>query len=185
MEINLRRANALQISLTNQLKKLEPTARVSLTEFHDAGRFLDESREKFLAQVRNSDELISAIYNLRNLISQTNSQAGVDYILTEIAGVEKHISLYEGLLKNPVQEPIHIIRGRLEKLANPAQTHYGRDEIESTVLLAEDVAEFESKLGQLVRQRQSLQDQLLEINVRTKVELTALLISVLNKYSLL
>ena len=109
-------------------------------------------------------------------------------MLAEIAFLDKMISMYQGLAKLEVREAPAVLAGRLEKMRNSKEERYslyGRDEINSSVFEQQDLDSFATKVAELKRTKVNLQDDLLEANVRTEIELNPVTAEVLKSVGLL
>ena len=177
MKITLRKANALQNSINEALRHVDVKTKVSLNEFQDPESVLADSAGEAKTNLDRKVSLINALYDIRTAVGKANATAGVDEKLTEVARVEKQIQLYSTFVGLEVREAPAVIAGKVEKLkvrdANSRSSIYGYgDTVDSSVFTAEDVAGFKSVVSTLKKQKQTLQDAVLEANVRTEIVLS-------------
>lgn len=176
MKITLRKANALQNSINEALRHIDVKTKVSLNEFQDPEGLLSLSAAEAKTNLDRKVSLTNALYDIRAAVGYVNSTAGVDEKLTEVARIEKQIQLYSGLVGVETREAPAVINGKLDKLRNTESKNriygYG-DTVDSGVFTAEDIAGFKSVVANLKKQKQSLQDAVLELNVRNEVVLKA------------
>lgn len=177
MKITLRKANALQNSINEALRHIDVKTKVSLNEFQDAEGVLAVSAAEAKKNIDRRVSLTNALYDIRAAVGKTNHTAGVDEKLTEVARIEKQIQLYSAYMGVEAREASAVIAGKLDKIRNDKSERrssiYGyNDTVDSGVFTAEDVAGFKSVVANLKKQKQTLQDAVLELNVRNEIELT-------------
>lgn len=175
MNITLRKANALQNAINDALKHVDVKVKVSLNEFQDAEGVLAVSQADAKQNIQRRVALTNALYDIRKAVGEVNHTAGVDAKLTELARIEKQIQLYGAYVGSEVREAAVVIAGKLEKLRNDKSERrsiygYG-DTVDTGVFSADDVAGFKAVVANLKKQKQTLQDAVLEANVRNEVVL--------------
>ena len=174
MKVTLRKANALQNSINEALRHIDVKTKVSLNEFQDPEGLLSVGAAEAKTNLDRKVSLTNALYDIRAAVGYINSTAGVDEKLTEVARIEKQIQLYSGLLGVDTREAPAVIAGKLDKLRSTEAKNriygYG-DTVDSGVFTAEDIAGFKSVVANLKKQKQILQDAVLELNVRNEVVL--------------
>lgn len=191
MEINLRKATAIQSEIKNAISAIEVRDRVTLNEFMpDPIGEIEKARAEFNSTVTRKISLTVALYELRNLVSVANAKAGVGVILGNIERNNAAIRLVDGYLssseRNRALSNDEILK-RLEKIRNaPAETvRYGSSDVTSSVLDSEAHDAIKVKVRLLRKEVQELQDKLLTINVTTNVTLSEDLVSVLREEGIL
>jgi hypothetical protein len=138
---------------------------------------IDKATTEFKTNLYRRDALVKALYDIRKQVSATNSQVGVDSKLTEIAFLEKQIQNYTALAGNEVREKEAVVLGKLDKIKNrkeDARSIYGYENTVSTsVFTEEDIKGFKVFVSIAKKAKQKLQDEVLELNVRTDISLSA------------
>ena len=188
MKITLRKANALQNSINEALRHIDVKTKVSLNEFQDAEGVLAVSAAEAKKNIDRKVSLTNALYDIRGGVGYVNHTAGVDEKLTEVARIEKQIQLYSAFVGVETREAPAVIAGKLNKLLNTEAKSriYGYDDtVASGVFSAEDVAGFKSVVANLKKQKQALQDAVLEANVRNEVVLKQATVETLTAENLL
>ncbi len=188
MKLTLRKANAVQLGINEVVKGLKFDSTVSLNEFQDAEAVLQETGSRFMANVGRRKALMEALRDIRLAVGAANSQAGVDSRLTEIAHLEKQIQFFSGLAQeNTLRENMDVIRGKLDKIRNRKEESrlYGYNDSVATGLFSEsDLGAFKSAVKDLKKAKQKLQDEVLELNVRTEIEVSEQVAAVLTQEGL-
>ena len=176
--MNLRKAAATQTILQDLLKSIEVKTNLELNEFQDPATAITEANSKmFAADTRRNDVLMS-IYSIRTLVGVQNAGTGISGRLSHIAYIDKRVDQLEHLVNHakPLMA-MDVINGKLEKIrTRPADSRsslYGHnDEVETGVLTAEQLESIRSVIRDLRRQKATLNDEILELNVRTEIEIT-------------
>lgn len=190
MNISLRKANALQNSINDVIKGIDLKGQVTLTEFHAPIMEIDKATTEFKTNLSRRDSLVKVLYYIRRQVGVANSAAGVNEKLTEIARLEKQIQNYTALAGNSVREQEAVVIGQLEKIKNrkeDARSIYGMTAVSVTtsVFTEEDIKGFKAYVNSAKKAKQKLQDEVLELNVRTEIFLNADTVQTLNYESLL
>lgn len=180
MQVSLRKANALQVAINEALKGLEFKADVSINEFQDPSKELDSALAKFNANVNRRWNLISALYDIRTKVSEANSTNNIDGLLADLARLEKDLVFFAPFAKANVRTDIKVIEGKLEKIANRTEdSYYAKAEVETSIFNEDNLTQFRTYLADFKKKKQALQDKLLEVNVRTTIELATGTVEVL------
>lgn len=187
MKVTLRKANVIQASINEALKGLEFSDTVSINEFQNAQDVLTTANARFIENVLRRQLLLDALYDIRTQVGEANHKANIDGRLAEVARLEKDIQFFAKFAASRVHEDPQVIAGKLSKIRNRKdESYYGRDEFVITAILAVDqVEKFKATVADLKKRKQKLQDELLEANVRTEIELSATTVSTLTKENIL
>lgn len=189
MNISLRKANAIQASINDLIKRTELDTEVKLNEFQSPETLVQDANVAFLQALSRKEALYSALYEIRKAVSRANAQNSVDQLLAEVAHLDKVIGIYSELASKKPRESMDVVKGRLDKMRNAKEDHsylYGRhNEITTSILEKLDLEAFARKVAEFKRNKQQLQDRLLEINVRTEITLDAMTEATLSTTGLL
>jgi hypothetical protein len=175
MKITLRKANALQLAISEAVKNVDIKTDVKINEFQDGEIEIAKVATEFNANLARRTHLMKAMYEIRKAVSVANSAAGVDVKLADVAQLEKQVQFYNGLAAKSVREDAKVVEGQLTKLReskdDSRRSIYGyASTVDTSVLTAEDIKEFRTAAANAKKAKQKLQDELLEINVRTEIE---------------
>jgi len=188
MKITLRKANALQNSINEALRHIDVKTKVSLNEFQDPEGVLAVSASEAKKNIDRRVSLTNALYDIRGAVGYVNHTAGVDEKLTEVARIEKQIQLYSAYVGVETREAPAVIQGKLERLRNAEAKNrvygYG-DTVDTSVFTPEDISGFKAVVANLKKQKQTLQDAVLEANVRNEVTLKQITVETLTAENLL
>lgn len=174
MKINLRKANALQLAINEALKGLSFESTVSVNEFQDPDAMLSTALERFTANIVRREKLLDTLYHIRKSVSSVNDSLGIDNLLADVARQEKEIVFYSSFAKAAVVLPLKELNGKLEKIKNqPAdRAYYAEKEVMSSIFSATNIEKFKQIVTAAKKQKQQIQDELLELNISTKITLS-------------
>ncbi len=188
MKITLRKANALQQSIQDTIRQIDVGVQINLNEFEDPELCLSTANAKLIANDKQRFDLITALYEIRTLIGQANAQVGINDRLSRAAFIDKRIGQLSGfVLTNSLQDSLVVITGKIQKLKEQDTRGYsfGNNTV-STGLLTQDQFEmFKTEQQTLKKEKQKINDEILELNVRTEITLSDELVDILLIKSLL
>ncbi len=190
MKITLRKAHVLQKAVQEILNTVQVRPRVTLNEFQDPAQEIATAAQRVLNDdVRRSD-LLMVLFTLRTLAGTANHTSGINMRLSHAAYLEKRIAQLTPLIGSESEiTDIAVTLGRLEKIKNrPADSRasiYGmHDEVDTGVLNREQIDNIKTIIAELKKQKQQVNDEVLELNVRTEFEITPEVEAVLQKEKL-
>ena len=176
MEINLRKANAIQAEVRRANNAVEAKATVSVTEYtQDGAGEVNGASVVYQLGLQRKEQLTNALYNIRKSVASANATVGINIILGEVERIDQLINMLQGVASQTVAKPLEEVNARLEKMRTaPADTRsaiYGErySNVEVSVVTSEVVANAKARVKTLRRERQALQDKLLALNVNTLI----------------
>lgn len=174
MKISLRKANAIQTSINDAVRALSFETTVRINEFENPEQKISEARAEFNRNLDRKIDLDLVLYSIRKSVGAANHTSGIDGRLADVARIEKQIQLLTGFSKERVRESASVISGKLEKIkARKEDSFYGREaEIATSIFDRADVTKFKESLSALRKEKQRIQDEILELNVRTEITLS-------------
>jgi len=176
IKISLRKANAIQVNINDLLKTIQVRPVVEVNEFQDVVQTLQAANDAVMAaDVRRSD-LLMAVYSIRATVGGANFQCGIGNRLSHLAYIDKRLSQLENLVdEKSLLKDLNVVNGQLDKIRNRREEHrlYGYENSVSTgVLQQQQIDSIAGIMRELKKQKQKLNDEVLELNVRTEIELT-------------
>lgn len=181
MEINLRKANAIQAEIKRAINSVEMKDTISVSEFcGDIAAEMVTGQDEYKFGLIRKEALTNALYNLRIGVGNANAVAGVGAILGQIELIDAKIKIFEGVANTRVKMmTLEELRMRLEKIRNaPAEqtaVRYGysdRDSVGTGVVSKDTINDAKARIKQLRKEKQNLQDKLLSINVNALVSVS-------------
>lgn len=174
MKISLRKANAIQASINDAIKSLSFETSVQINEFEDPESKIDEFRAEFNKNLDRRVDLDLVLYSIRKSVSSANHNSGIDGRLADVARIERQIQLLTGFSKERVRESGSVIAGKLERIKTRKEDSlYGRgSEVSTSIFSKNDLSKFKDSVSSLRKEKQRIQDEILELNVRTEITLS-------------
>jgi len=177
MEINLRKANAVQAEIRRAINAAVANDTVSVTEFtQNVEQTIQQATAEFQKEVARKVALTNALFNIRKSVGQANATAGINDILANVQGIDAVMAVYSNVATKNAGKSLDEITARVDKIKNaPADSArasiYGDryNSVDTSVVTCETIADAKAKVKELKRQRQNLQDKLLALNVNTMV----------------
>jgi hypothetical protein len=183
MKLTLRKANALQSSINEAIKALDFNVTVVLNEFEGVEEQINRVREKFFSNKFMRAELYASLYEIRTKVSNANAESGINNLLAALANSEKQINFYSVLASKGPQTELKVLQGQITKNAEMKDDQYGynRRDVVTQVLSKDEVDTFLKNVSEFKRQKQRLQDTLLELNIKTEIVLSDETVRILEK----
>ena len=184
MKISLRKANAIQNSIQQALKSINLRTNIDISEFQDVEQELTIAREKMVKDDELRNSLLSAFYYIRGLVGQENATSNISLMLSNVAYMDKRIGQLEQIVSSNVQTDLTVLKGKLQKMST-SEDRYGRDYIGTSILSQPYIDEVKVKINELKKSRLALTDSILELNIKTEINLTDELVAVLRTEGIL
>jgi hypothetical protein len=192
MKVSLRKASALQSSIQDAIKAVEVNVKVDLNEFEDTAEVLAKANATTINSDIRRASLSACLYDIRSLVGSANAMNGINDRLAKAAYIDKRLGQLATLVQaDALQDSMVVINGKVEKLKsekgeNSRRSIYGYSDTVSTgVLTQEQISGFKAQVLDLKKSKQTLNDEILELNVRTEIELPTEVELVLNQEGLI
>lgn len=191
MNITLRKANAVQAQIVDALKQIEVKLNVEINEFQNPEAEIEAANKTLLENDRRRGLLLAAQYNIRGLVGVANAQSGIDSLLTRAAFTDKRIAQLDALVKAETVTDMAVVNGKLEKIRNDKSESarsriYGyNDTVTTSVVNKGNIEHFKNELNSLKKQKQKLNDEVLELNIKTEIPLSDEAVATLTKEGIL
>lgn len=179
MNISLRKANAIQNTINDLLKSITVVEIANLNEFEDAEAVVAAKAQESFVAFQRQTALVEALYNIRSNIASANNATGITELLTQIARLDKLIVINQKMADRPVRISPEVINGKLNKLRNSKDEGrsmlYDRySELSTGVATEANNQSFKEAVAAHKREKQRLQDLVLEANVRNEIIIDAM-----------
>lgn len=184
MELTLRKANTLQNTINDTVKAIGLTHLIRVNEFQDAESAVASASAELSTNVHRRVALTDVLYEIRKAVSRANAANGINDMLADVAHLEKEIQLFSGLAAHDVREDAVVLEGKLNRIRNRKDevrsSLYGaHDDVSTSVLTRREVDLYRARVTADKKKKQKLQDDLLELNVRTTVVLSSRAVDIL------
>lgn len=190
MEINLRKAKALQEQILSEIKNITLSDKLTISEFStNPESEIKSALEKFNDQYQSIDNLYAVYYNIRAGVAEKNSMAGISDTLANIAFCEKMIGILQSVIpKTSTMLDFNVIEARLNQIKSTSfekRTYGFQDYVNTSILDEATIKEYETALKSLKRQKIKAQESLLNANVVNKITLSEFDVNILKKFDLI
>jgi hypothetical protein len=174
MKLTLRKANALQAAINEAVKGLDLNTTVALNEFEAVEEQISVVRSRFWTHNAIRNKLTMALYEIRAKVAQANAASGINDHLANVACFEKQISHSTMLAGKGSQTALQVLNGQVKKLSDVKDDgySYNRRDVTTSIFTKEEIEGFKHDAAEFKRQKQRIQDRLLELNVQTTIELS-------------
>ena len=190
MNITLRKANAVQNSINDTIKSIRVELNLELNEFQNVEEAIAKANNAVIENDGRRQKLTMALYNIRALVGTANAASGIDTALAKAAFIDKRIGQLEELANAKEMTELEVIKGKLEKvrsLKDEARSRvfgYG-DTVSTSVLAKEQIKQAKAEILNLKKQKQKLNDEILELNIKTEIPLADDVVATLQAEGLL
>ena len=191
MKISLRKANTIQESVGEALQQpLESPAQLDVMAIDEWRDALTSARETFLLEVATRAQLVSVRYEVRKRISEENAKQGVTSLLATLAETDTMINLMKrNVVDRPLADKYDVVEKKRERkitLLDKEGMHvYRSDTYDVSIIDAETIKTYKEKVKVLKRKRQRINDELLEKNIRSEIELPSWAVDLLREHGLI
>src|SRR6056300_2030385 len=174
MNINLRKANALQNSIQDALTSIEMESQVEINEFENPVDVIQTANNNFFGNDARRQKLLQAFYNIRALVATANAGCGISTNLAKAAFIEKRLQQLSSIASQRPVTDMEVIKGRLDKIkARDDKEYYGaRDTVSTSIVGAEQITQARVQIKDLRKQKQKINDENLDLNFKTEIPLT-------------
>jgi hypothetical protein len=173
--INLRKANALQSEIRKAISSSAVSDTVSVTEYTtDIAGGVEKAMADFATDVTRKVALNTALFNIRKSVAQANASVGISDILADVELIDAKMAVYSNVATKTVAKTLNEINARIEKMkTTPTNENriYGDryNTVETSVVEQSTIDAAKAKVKELKREKQTLQDKLLALNVNTTI----------------
>jgi hypothetical protein len=190
MNISLRKANAVQTAINDAIKSIKINTTVELNEFQNVEAELTKANNVLFANDARRQKLLLSLYNIRALVGTANAQCGIDAKLATAAFADKRVVQLEELNRATEVVDLAVLNGKLEKIRNSKEESRSRiygysDTVSTGVVGAAQIEQIAAEIKNLKKQKQKLNDEILELNIKTEIPLSDEVVATLTAEGLL
>ena len=175
--INLRKANAIQSEIRKAISSSAVSDTVSVTEYTtDIAGGVEKAMADFATDVTRKVALNTALFNIRKSVAQANASVGISDILADVELIDAKMAVYSNVATKTVAKSLNEINSRIEKMkttpTNESRIYGDRyNTVETSVVEQSTIDGAKFIVKQLKREKQTLQDKLLALNVNTVIDI--------------
>jgi hypothetical protein len=181
MQVNLRKANAIQAEIRKAISAVKLELNVAVTEYTvDIPAGLAAAELSFITAIQRKEALNKVLFNIRTQVGKANATSGISDVLAEVQRVDAVLTIVGTVANAAEAKPLSEITARIDKMkanvsADARTALYGEryNNVETSVVTQQMIAQYKTKMKELKREKQALQDKLLTLNVGTTITLDA------------
>ena len=191
MNLTLRKANAVQASINDAIKNIKIETSVDINEFQTVEVVLKTANTTLFTNDSRRQRLLLALYNIRGLVGTANAQSGIDLKLATAAFIDKRLAQLNELAGVTPVTDLVVIKGKLEKIKNDKgensrRSIYGfSDTVSTTVIDDGQLDQIKNEVLNLKKQKQKINDEILELNIKTEIPLSEDVVKTLQEEGLI
>jgi len=178
-KITLRKANAVQAEIRKAISASNVSDTVNITEYtSDVANALEKAMADYATDVTRKVALNTALFNIRKSVSQANATAGISDILADVELIDAKMTVYSNVATKSVAKSLNEINSRIEKMkttvVDASTRMYGDrfNTVDTSVVEQSTIDGAKQIVKQLKREKQTLQDKLLTLNVNTTIDIS-------------
>lgn len=181
MEITLRKANAIQREIKSVMSTLGATApTVELNTFTNIND-IEGMTETLRANIESLDILRMVLYNIRKSVSTANHVSGINDLLADVAYQTEGMKSLEGIALGEVMPSMGEIDRRIDASGSDKYQYSG---MRVSIVPAVMVEKAKNCIAVAKREKISIQDKLLNMNITTTITLSDETVEVLRSHTL-
>jgi hypothetical protein len=177
-KITLRKANAVQAEIRKAIASKAVSDTATFTEYStNIEQAFNDAGVMFGIDVTRKVALNTALFNIRKSVAQANASAGISDILADVQTIDAVMAVYSGVATKEVAKSLDEITARIQKMkvvpTNESRIYGDRyNNVETSVVSQVAIDAAKAKVKQLKREKQTLQDKLLTLNVNTTIDIS-------------
>jgi prefoldin subunit 5 len=176
MKINLRTAASIQQALRAEIAEIDLTSQFEtvISIYDNVYEKVTEASDAVEQNIQRAEVLITALYEIRQKVSEANATCGVDKLLNNIALLEARAKLYSGAAAAEGRESLDAVSQFFDDTKEGVKTGtaIGRHRQCVAVMTQNQLDELNATHRQIKRDVQSCKDKLLALNLTTEVEIS-------------
>ena len=188
MQINLRKASALQSYIQSLIRSTGVDTRASFEDRENVAEEMTEAISEWRTNLERKTDLINVLFGIREKVGVANAECGLNTKLTEFRRVSEQKDLIEEVVDGrrgrmlTIEQVIDKLTKMEERLENAKEAIFGRSrdiEVYTELLNKEDLDSYRKEIRSLKKLQRSINEEVLELNIRTHIVLSEAEVQVL------
>lgn len=179
MKITLRKANALQLLILEKIKSQQLSLNLSIDKYTPIQPALQDARNAFAVGLLTLTGLLDVLYSIRKAVAKAGQEAGIASILTDLACLTKAEELYKNIDPKTKMFPGEELISQQQSDLKTDTSAYRKESFAVGILEPEILDELLKTKSDIRKKRVKLSDELLELNIKTEIELNETQVSIL------
>lgn len=194
MQINLRKASALQSDIQSLIRSIHVETRTSFEDRDTVAEEMAEAISEWRTNLDRKTDLINVLFGIREKVGVANAECGLNTKLTEHRRISEQRELLEDTVDGrrgrvlTVEQVIEKLTKMEERVENAKEALFGRSrdiEVHTELLGKEDLDSYRAQIRSLKKLQRSVNEEVLELNIRTHIVLSEAEVNVLRNEDLI
>lgn len=191
MKINLRKSAALQTEIMNVMGNIEVATRRTYADIDYVETDFHDHVSEWKNNLNRKWQLVDTLENIRKATAKANQDSGVSDLLTEERVISQKINFLSEVIENKktrmytVQEIVDKLKKYQEVKSDSLMSYRHEQSVTSGLITKEEISVYETEIKKLKKLRQKTNDQILELNVSTLIDLSESDVRLLEKEELI
>ena len=194
MQINLRKASALQSDIQSAIRSIRISTHASFDERETVVDDVTEAISEWRTNLERKTDLIDVLYGIREKVGVANAECGLNTKLTDYRRVSEQRDLLEEIIDGvkgrmltieQIDEKMKKIEQRNESLKESLYARTRDLEVFTDLMDKDDLNEYRRQIRSLKKLQRSINEEVLELNIRTHIVLSEAEVQVLSNEDLI
>lgn len=194
MQINLRKASALQSDIQSLIRSIHVETRTSFEDRDTVAEEMTEAISEWRTNLDRKTDLINVLFGIREKVGVANAECGLNTKLTEHRRISEQRELLEDTVDGrrgrvlTVEQVVEKLTKMEERVENAKEALFGRSrdiEVHTELLGKEDLDSYRAQIRSLKKLQRSVNEEVLELNIRTHIVLSEAEVIVLRNEDLI
>jgi len=194
MQINLRKASALQSDIQSLIRSIRVETRASFEERDAVAEEMTEAISEWRTNLERKTDLINVLFGIREKVGVANAECGLNTKLTEHRRISEQRELLEDIVDGrrgrmlTIEQVVEKLTKMEERVENAKEALFGRSrdiEVHTELLDKEDLDSYRAQIRSLKKLQRSVNEEVLELNIRTHIVLSEAEVNVLRNEDLI
>lgn len=176
MKINLRTAASIQQALRTEIDAINESTNLDamVSIYDNIFDIVPALAESVKQNMQRAEELVSALFEIRQKVAEANATNGVNTILNDIAKLEARAKLYQKAEHAEARDELNSVAAFFEDSKESVKTGSSitRHKQHVNIIAKADLDEMNSTYRNIKRSAQKSKDKLLAINLTSEITLS-------------
>ena len=194
MQINLRKASALQSDIQSLIRSIRVETRASFEDRDAVAEEMTEAISEWRTNLERKTDLINVLFGIREKVGVANAECGLNTKLTEHRRISEQRELLEDTVDGrrgrmlTIEQVVEKLTKIEERVENAKEALFGRSrdiEVHTELLGKEDLDNYRKEIRSLKKLQRTVNEEVLELNIRTHIVLSEAEVNVLRNEDLI
>ena len=194
MQINLRKASALQSDIQSLIRSIRVETRASFEDRDAVAEEMTEAISEWRTNLERKTDLINVLFGIREKVGVANAECGLNTKLTEHRRISEQRELLEDTVDGrrgrmlTIEQVVEKLTKMEERVENAKEALFGRSrdiEVHTELLGKEDLDNYRKEIRSLKKLQRTVNEEVLELNIRTHIVLSEAEVNVLRNEDLI